>query len=281
MPAQSVLDTRALLAALTASPVSPSALAKVLKVSRATLHRKMTVLIDEGLVMQAGSGPASTYRLKTPAELLAARQPPAEPARRVFMEMTPRTATLVHEALEQYSRLGIGQFGPLIEVARMGLLTRLDGTPPTQDQLADAEAHLDSFKRALLGMEPNSSHGIRSPKVHDDVKETWAVAKQLRHRMAWDQTPAGSMGVWHDEPSDGDKVEGLEVHSGVGKAHTVDVSELPEGMLLQFKAGLYRVIGPTEDGEAFELYGESHSWQTAIQRAKNVAKGARARAVSF
>lgn len=279
MAAKTVLNTRALIAALTSQPVSSTTLSKQLKVSRATLLRYMAVLLEAGLVVQEGQASASTYRLRTLEEKQAESAP--LPRKKVHLEMTEETAGCVYDALELYSRLGIGQFGPLLELARMGTLKHANGNEVSNDQLDEAEEHLKRFKQSLIGMASNASFGIYSPHVSPAVKQAWAVSKSIRHRLAWDRAPEGRLGTSHDEPMMGEEVPGLEVYSGPGEPNRVDLSGLPPGMLMQLKGRRYRVIGPTADGEAFELVSESHSWQTAILKAKNKAAGNRPRDTSF
>lgn len=284
MPAVALLDTRKLLAALTERAVRASSLAKQLGVSRATLARHMAVLVDEGLAVKDGNGPTSLYRLKNATERMAEGQVLDESETKVFMEMTPATARTVHQALELFARLGLGQFDPLMDMARMGQLKRADGTGPTLGQLEAADFYLRQFKSTLMDMGVGHSHGIRSQNVDKEVKTSWAVAKALRHRLAWDRTPQGSLGVWHDEPMSDDLVDGLKVHSGptsCAPARMVDMSWLPPGLLMQFKGGKYRIVGPCEDGVGFKLYGESHSWQTASQKARNVLAGKRPVSLDF
>lgn len=281
MPAKTVLDTRALLALLTTEPVSPADLMAKLDVSRQTLYRKLNVLVDEGFVVQEGQGPASTYRLKRPDELVPQLPVPPDAPRKVFLEMSEQTADRVYRALDFFTRIGIGQFAEVLDLARMGTLKRRDGLTVDLDELERGKRLLDELKYTLLGFAPGASHGVHSQNVSPEVQEMWVLAKALRHRLAWDRNPEGNMMVSYDEPLDFEDVSGFEVWSGQRPPQLVDLSELPAGMMLQHKAGKYRVVGPTADGEAFELVAESRSWQTAITRAKNRAAGGPSRSVSF
>lgn len=273
MPAQSVLDTKKLLSAMTQVPKSTSKLAKILGVSRATLGRFMALLVEEGLAVQSGSGPTTAYRLMSPEELAGALNPPEPAETKVFMEMRPATARIVQQALELYARIGIGQFEEIIEIGRSGRFKRRNGDEITHVQLEASSSCVEALKASLLDMPANASFGILSPNVHPEFQCAFSLAKALRHRNAWDAgAPEDRLGVWHDEPLSWDRVEGLEVHSGPAKLRTVDLSQVPEGMLLQFKDGKYRVVGPTVDGLSFKLYAESVSWQTALVKARRAAQ---------
>jgi biotin operon repressor len=279
MAAKPQLNTRVLLTALSGKPASAVELIERLGVTRATLQHYLTLLLEAGLLVREGKGPAMSYRLKTLPETQAETAP--VPSTTVHLEMSEDTAARVFAALELYSRMGIGQFGELLGMARMGMFKRSNGDEITEDQLDEAENHLINFKQALLGMPSNASFSVLSPHVSPVVKEVWSVSKSIRHRLAWDRTPAGQMGTHHDEPMDYDLVTGLKVHSAPSNTSLVDLSELPEGMLMQFKDGKYRVIGPSSDSQALQFVSESRSWQTAISMAKNVDRGDRPRAIAF
>ncbi len=387
------------------SPVKPSTLAKSLGVSRATVHRKLEALLTEGLVVREGEGPAAAYRLPTTQEALA-RAEVLRPDGQIRMVMDKRTAWAVREGLELYTRLGIGQ----LEEIRQDISMTQAGAQYPYKALERLSGLLANFKRTVLGLASNASFGVYNPLLEPSVTKAWALMRTLRHRLAWDQTPEGRMGVWHDEPllaedflsglvvhsdtpdSDGKPTRyivemprecveligravkvalrvrtgdfgvlldlakdgllrhheggvpsaeqllegehlveamrsllsaGLEPHiilkqgdgeerlqqvgqacerfaaweTNVGKGQRAQVSrsfssdgflelstvtdspfaqtvdDLPEGMMLNFKAGKYRVIAPRGDDELLTIIAESRSLQTAMQMARNVASG--------
>lgn len=397
------LSPAQLLKALSLSAaVKPSSLAKTLGVARATVHRKLESLLDEGLAVREGEGPTAAYRLPTAQEALA-RAEALRPDGLVRMVVDRRTAYAVRESLELYARLGIGQ----LEEIRQEVSMDSAGRFLPHQRLEQLSQYLAAFKRHVLGLESNASFGIYNPKVAPSVAKAWAVMRALRHRLAWDQTPQGSLGVWHDEPlMDQDSMAGLSVLSDTpgedgkptryllelpreavvlighaanvalrvrirdfqvlldlvaegtlrhireeapsvegleaGKALvaamanslkeegeelsrdvalaesevrllrlvkgceafarsadkvTVDfegdgclelapvvdspvaftVDALPEGMLLNFKGGQYRVIAPRGEDELLTIIAESRSLQTAVQMARNAASGGPAR----
>lgn len=393
------------LASAAPDSVKPSALAKALDVSRATVHRKLEDLLQEGLVVRTGDGPTAAYRTPTPQESLA-RADALRPDGLVRLVLDKRTAYAARESLELFTRLGIGQ----LEEVRQSVRMPDPGQPFPHDKLNRLDVLVAEFKRDATGMSQHASFGIYNPKVPDVVTQAWALMGAIRHRLAWDQTPEGSMGVWHDEPLfNEDSLQGLSVLSDtpgedgkpsrylvempreavalLGRAAKValrlstcdfqvlmdlvedgtirhtegkpatpellarlaalvmamvatmadgedtsfnvalnageerllrlvkaceafsnstakvrDVSEagglieisplsespiaftvddLPEGMLLNFKAGKYRVIAPRGTDELLSVIAESRSLQTVIQMAKNLARGSASRAVGF
>lgn len=396
------LAPHVLLKAVTSTPVKPSTLATTLGVSRATVHRKLEPLVAEGLVVRVGEGPQAAYRLPTVQEALAKAET-IRPDGQVRMVLDKRTTWAVRESLELYTRLGIGQ----LEEVRQEVSMTDAGTLRPYETLERLSDLLAGFKRHVLGFSSNASFGIHNPKLEPSITKAWALMRTLRHRIAWDQTPEGRLGVWHDEPLLAeDSMAGLSAHSdtpgddgkptryivemprecveligravkvalrvrtgdfGVlldlakegmlrhndGNAPTAEqlsagdvlvagmcsllapageksslnvklsasdvrlleiikacetfasaadkvartfdeaglielstvsdspfaqtVDDLPEGMLLNFKGGKYRVIAPTGEDQMLTIIAESRSLQTVVQMARNRAGGAPAR----
>jgi hypothetical protein len=402
------LTAAQLLAALTATPAKPSDLSKALSVSRATVHRRLESLLNEGLVVRVGDGPTASYRVPTSDEELARSRPVA--AGQVRLVMNNTAAYAVQSALDLYARIGLGQLKEIESRARFGELRRADGEELTLTELDQLEQLTEAMRFHLLGLTGGASYGIYGPKVHPDVLRTWGLQRALRHRIAWDGNPKGSMGVWHDEPLNNDTITGLFVHSdqpdakgaptryvmempadcvkllrdalnvslqvltgefsvivdlarnqilrhsdlggpvpesalslgaaiaakmqavlssgssgaynvvlSSALAHVLEVlkafeqfqhsgerahssgasttgttvepvgdspwaltlDELPQGMLLNFKGGQYRVIAPTGEDHMLAIVASSHSWKTAVQMANNYAAGGRGRALDF
>lgn len=184
---------------LCSTPRSPGELGAALKASRATLHRKLSELVDEGLAVRCGEGRSSAYRLSSPQETFASERSRHAGKRLVRMSLQAPLAQMVQTALDTATRLGIGQLHQAVEPFRYKSL----GAMPkfSHEHLERAEHVAGSLKLALLHFPSNASHGIYSAKVIDDVKAVWAVQRTLRHRLAWERTPAGSMGVDFDDPS--------------------------------------------------------------------------------
>ena len=192
-----VLTLSALAAAMSSEWQSPSKIALSLGVSRATLHRKLSALTEQGLALQAGNRRSSVYRLSTAAEELEQARA-AAPQRTVRLEMPTVVAGLLREALENVARLGIGQ------IEQVAQLLRWEAFGPDKrfsiEQINAIEVLIKDFKTFLLQLSPTSSHGIYSDHVDTQIRSCWALYRAIRHRMAWDHTPAGGAGVSFDEP---------------------------------------------------------------------------------
>lgn len=180
-------------AALTTTAQSAPAIAKSLGLSsRATLHRKLTQLIEQGLVINSGNGRNSAYRLPLPEEeLLRARaNMPSLAGQALRMDMSLSLAGVMSKSLENTCRLGIGQIEQMEDALPWS---------STLEQIEQAKHHIKDLK-TLFGFSLGASHGIHSPHVARQNKICWEVHRAIRHRLAWDRTPAGSMGVDFNEP---------------------------------------------------------------------------------
>jgi hypothetical protein len=182
------------------------------------------------------------------------------------------TAHIVVDALDLYSRVGLGQLDEISSLARFGLLTNADGNAPSEDALDDAEAYLKQAKRSLFGFESNASHGIFSPKVNERFRTAWGVLKAIRHRLAWDRTPAGGIQVSFDEPMREEQALGVKVSS---KAAEEFLEELPDGMLLTRYGSGWAVVRLHPVDRGLQVVSQSQSPQTVIQMAKNSTTGAK------
>lgn len=203
------LSPALLLKSITHEPAKPSALATALGVSRATVHRKLEALLAEGLVVKIGDGPTAAYRLPSAQEAVA-RADALRPDGLVRLVLDKRSAWAARESLELFTRIGIGQLEEIEHDARMQSISADD----PYEKLEQLKQLVFSFKRLTTGMPPHASFGIYNPKVPVQVTKAWALMKALRHRIAWDQTPEGSIGVWHDEPMfEEDQLPGLSVLS--------------------------------------------------------------------
>lgn len=206
------IDTTSILRTLTQEPQKPSVLSEKLKASRSTVHRKLAELLDEGLVVKEGKGPRAAYRLIRPEDALAQAREQVQDSR-ILLSLPARQAHLVRESLEHFSRIGMGQIEYVLEAGQMGVLKRYDGTPVGWEHLEPARDKLQRFKGLFTGYASNAAHGIHSPRVKSVFQTAWSLSQALRHRLAWDQNPAGSLGTWHDEPMGADSDQVLFVGS--------------------------------------------------------------------
>lgn len=179
------------------------------------------------------------------------------------------TAYIVVDALDLYSRVGLGQLDEIVSMGRFGLLKNAEGKSPTMDELETAEEYIAAAKKAIFGFPSNASHGIYSEKISDRFRNAWGVLKALRHRLAWDRTPEGGIQTSFDEPMRGEDIKGVSVVSA-----TLDdtLAALPDNTMLMKVNGEWAVVRvhPSVTGSPLQMLAGSHSVQTAIQKAQNV-----------
>lgn len=197
------------LGALSDQAQSAPAIADVLGVSRATVHRKLTEMLERNLVVAGGRGRASTYRLPSIMEQIeAARAEVATASERCRLVLDTKSAYRIVDDLDLAMRIGMGQF----EIVEESIRDRLFG--PAQIVSDEAMSRLASLimsiKVDLLGLSRGASHGILSPNVDVGFVVMRSLQAAIRHRLAWDQNPRGSIGVYHDEP-----IERARVHDQI------------------------------------------------------------------
>lgn len=106
--------------------------------------------------------------------------------------MTEEQARLISDALDLYTRMGLGQFEKIVDVYDQGYTM---GDYP-RARLRDA---LDGAKVAA-GHPINGSHGIHNPQVRRVFRSAFDLQQVIRNRLAWDRTPKGGNTVDFDEP---------------------------------------------------------------------------------
>jgi hypothetical protein len=101
-------------------------------------------------------------------------------------------ARILVAALDLYTRIGIGQFTEIVRVYNYEWKTPV----PVVDRLVDA---MNAAKQ-VIGFGPGASYGIHSPDVHDVFRRAYDIQCVIRHRLAFDRTPEGGLGVDFDTP---------------------------------------------------------------------------------
>lgn len=115
--------------------------------------------------------------------------------RRYTLEITEHQAQTLVDALDLYSRIGLGQF---LEVADV----YVHAHDVSQEEREELEIRLTQAK-AAVGHPRNGSFGIHSREVPDAFRVAWDLQKVIRHRLAVDRDPTGTpwRGVSYDEPT--------------------------------------------------------------------------------
>jgi hypothetical protein len=110
--------------------------------------------------------------------------------------LTEKQAQVLVNALDLYSRIGMGQLSEVAYVLRLNAL----GNPNGQ---ADALAKVEKLTREAASYWMGGSgsyYGIFSDKINDSFRVAWDLQQVIRYRLAWDRNPEGGIQVNFDKP---------------------------------------------------------------------------------
>lgn len=115
----------------------------------------------------------------------------------VTMTMNEQQARCVVDALDLYSRIGLGQYEELEMMLRLGRIKPTHDVAP-MDISDDFLAALCAAK-AIIGHKPGASFGIGHQRLHEDFKRAFEIKKQIQKPMAEHRDPNPSFrGVNYD-----------------------------------------------------------------------------------
>lgn len=106
----------------------------------------------------------------------------------VKLELTIDQAKVVEDALDLYSRIGIGQLEEVEHVLKrkFGFFNVVDKNTPIN---WDAFNQAIKYAKLYIGFEPNASYGIGNKKVSVSVKRAFEIQKTLSKELAMDRDP--------------------------------------------------------------------------------------------
>ena len=96
---------------------------------------------------------------------------------KIELELTDYEYGVLLRALDFYSRIGCGQIEELYW--NIAIEHLIDGS---QDRKDAAVFEVDAFKKVVLGLPPNGSHGIFG-NVHETVKSSYDILQVVRNAM--------------------------------------------------------------------------------------------------
>lgn len=215
------LNASKVIGAIEAGPKDIHELAKLFKLGTRQNEMKPLVELVNRLiqtqvirVFRNSEDDGAKMALFTPESLMALRRQEMTTkvkgagANRVRLSLRLSDAYLLRDALESFSRVGIGQVETVVESVRFNSCGK--DSVIDFDQLEELDRLSKSLKSELIGFASSSSYGIFNKNVPKVFKDAWAFYRHIRHRLAWDQTPTGGMGVHFDEVMDYDE-EPLDV----------------------------------------------------------------------
>lgn len=110
---------------------------------------------------------------------------------KVQVELSLKQANIIQEALDLYSRLGIGQFNSIKSVPIAG-----EGNPDYYE-LEDIFNQLHNLYCPEL---QGGYYGIFNEKTPQQSKIAWDIQQVLRHDISWYLHPEGDITVNFDKP---------------------------------------------------------------------------------
>lgn len=108
------------------------------------------------------------------------------------LTVTEDQARIIHDALDLYTRIGIGQFENVLEVYDRGCRLKPEQRHAIRESLLCA--------KTAAGHPRNGSWGIHHVKVADRFRSAYDIQQVVRHQIAWDHNPKGGIQVQFDRP---------------------------------------------------------------------------------
>lgn len=108
------------------------------------------------------------------------------------LSLTEKQAQVIINALDLYSRIGMGQLEEIAHILR-------SSPNANPDKILAVEALAREAADCWMG-HVGGYNGISSDKVHDVFRIAWDLQQVIRYRLAWDRHPEGGIQVVFDEP---------------------------------------------------------------------------------
>jgi hypothetical protein len=105
------------------------------------------------------------------------------------VNITEKQAQVLINALDLYSRIGMGQLAEVVNILRQNIMGELGNK---QEILFE----IDRLTRAASACWMNGSgdyYGIANNKISDVFRVAWDLQQVIRYRLAWDRKPEGGM----------------------------------------------------------------------------------------
>lgn len=157
------------------------------------------------------------------------------------LTITPNQAQTIIDALDLYSRVGMGQMEEVAHVAR-----RTFG-----DKAWDFMRYLLREVHAILMGDYHTYYGILSHEVDERFRVAWDIQQVMRHRLVWDVCPDGGMSVSFQAPTKTSQEPLPTIAKDDGK-YTLTISER-QGDVLTWALDLFMRIGIGQVGEALTV----------------------------
>jgi hypothetical protein len=116
------------------------------------------------------------------------------------LHLTERQARVIVDALDLFSRIGMGQLKEVAYVLRQNPLPSSDPDLEARTTLlSEIRDKLDTLSR--YWMKGPGFYGITSKSISDRFRIAFDIQQVIRHRLAWDRNPQGDITVDFDNPT--------------------------------------------------------------------------------
>jgi hypothetical protein len=105
-----------------------------------------------------------------------------EPKKKYRLIVDETQAQVIQQALDLYSRIGIGQLEEVANHLRFYDHTSLNA-PDHYERLELGKKTMDLAKEIIFKLPPNASFGIYSDKVPDRYRVSWDIMRVIRHQF--------------------------------------------------------------------------------------------------
>lgn len=179
--------------------------------------------------------------------------------------LEPEHLPAIHQALRLSRELEKGSVQHLVDMAAQGLLVPSGGGQATADMLANGQVIADAVTQVCAPWHQESGHSARSAQLDILLTATAEAKTEARQDFAADSWDASGTRLLPAQP----------------RFSWFFGQSMPAGFHLAREGSQYVVLGPSfRDGKLSAL-GGSHSAQTSMQMARNLASGKRARSTGF
>lgn len=113
------------------------------------------------------------------------------------LQLTENQARIISEALDLFSRIGMGQLKEVVSVLRQNPLPN-SNLEERINFLSEIRNKLDIL--AKYWMKGPGYHGITSKLISDKFRIAWDIQQVIRHRLAWDRKSEGGFTIDFDDP---------------------------------------------------------------------------------
>lgn len=126
------------------------------------------------------------------------------------IELSDKQADILIAALDLYSRIHLGQFEEVANIARMYDISKLNKDYEAHNEFEDAVREA----KIILGFDRNGSYGIFNEQVNDVARIAWDMQQVIRNHLAWKRNPEGGFTVNFDAPHHSSKENLINITEG-------------------------------------------------------------------